>query len=36
MSPRTKEQFEEIRQNRKRQIMETALEVFASDGYHKA
>ena len=36
MSPRTEAQFEEIRQNRRQQIMEVALEVFASDGYHKA
>ena len=36
MSPRTKAQFEEIRQNRKHQIMDVALEVFATDGYHSA
>lgn len=36
MSPRTEEQFEEIRSTRKLQIMEAALEVFASEGYHKA
>lgn len=32
--PRTEEQFEEIRQNRKAEIMETALELFAEQGYH--
>jgi AcrR family transcriptional regulator len=31
--PRTKEQYEQIRKNRKRQIMSTALEMFASEGY---
>lgn len=34
--PRTKEQFEEIRQNRRDQILESALEIFASEGYHSA
>ena len=34
MAPRTEEQFEEIRMNRKTLIMETALELFASAGYH--
>lgn len=33
MSPRTPEQFEEMRESRRRQIMEAALELFASDGY---
>lgn len=33
MSPRTKEQFEEIRENRREQIMQVALELFASEGY---
>ena len=33
MSPRTAEQFEEIRESRRRQIMDTALELFASEGY---
>jgi len=33
MSPRTPEQFEEIRENRRRQIMDAALELFASEGY---
>ncbi|MBN1132066.1 MAG: TetR/AcrR family transcriptional regulator [Bacteroidales bacterium] len=33
MSPRTPEQFEEIRESRREQIMETALKVFASEGY---
>lgn len=34
MSPRTPEQFEEIREEKKRLIMQTALELFANDGYH--
>lgn len=33
MSPRTPKQFEEIRESRKLQIMQVALEVFASEGY---
>ena len=33
MSPRTKEQFEEIRESRKEHIMQAALEMFASEGY---
>jgi AcrR family transcriptional regulator len=33
MSPRTQEQFEEIRETRRRQIMDTALELFASEGF---
>ena len=33
MSPRTPEQFEEIRESRKQQIMDTALELFAKQGY---
>jgi AcrR family transcriptional regulator len=33
MSPRTEQQFEEIRENRKLQIMQTALELFAREGY---
>jgi len=36
MSPRTKEQFRGIREERKKQIQEAALEVFAKNGYHKA
>jgi AcrR family transcriptional regulator len=36
MSPRTEAQYEEIRKSRKKQIMESALEVFASEGYHRA
>ncbi len=36
MSPRTKEQFENIREERTQQIMEAALEVFALNGFHKA
>jgi AcrR family transcriptional regulator len=33
MSPRTPEQFEEMRESRRKQIMDTALELFASEGY---
>ncbi len=33
MSPRTPQQFEEIRESRKQQIMATALELFAKQGY---
>lgn len=32
--PRTIKQFEEIRENRKALIMETALELFANEGYY--
>ncbi|MFK7948018.1 MAG: TetR/AcrR family transcriptional regulator [Saprospiraceae bacterium] len=32
--PRTEEQFEEIRQKRRLEIIETALELFAQQGYH--
>ena len=32
--PRTTEQFDEIRDNRRQLIMETALELFAYNGYH--
>lgn len=32
--PRKEEQFEEIRQKRKAEIMETALALFAEQGYH--
>jgi len=34
MSPRTERQFEEIREGRKQQIMQAALELFAREGYH--
>jgi AcrR family transcriptional regulator len=34
MSPRTREQNEEIRQARRQQIMETARRVFAEQGFH--
>jgi len=34
MSPRTPEQFEEIRESRRKQIMNAALELFASEGYN--
>ncbi|MCK5693371.1 MAG: helix-turn-helix transcriptional regulator, partial [Bacteroidales bacterium] len=33
MSPRTPKQFEEIRESRRQQIMDAALELFASEGY---
>ncbi len=33
MSPRTSHQFKEIRESRKSQIMDTALELFAREGY---
>lgn len=36
MSPRTKEQYRDIREERKQQIMEAALEVFAENGYHNS
>jgi len=34
MSPRTPQQFEEIREEKKNLIMDTALEHFAREGYH--
>jgi AcrR family transcriptional regulator len=34
MSPRTPEQFEEIREEKKHLIMQAALELFANEGYH--
>lgn len=34
MSPRTEEQFEEIRGSRKKEIMQTALALFANQGFH--
>ncbi len=34
MSPRTPEQFEHIRHDKKALIMSTALELFANNGYH--
>jgi AcrR family transcriptional regulator len=36
MSPRTPEQFEEIRDSRRLQIMEAALKLFATEGYGHA
>lgn len=36
MCPRTKEQFQGIREERRKQILDAALEVFAHNGYHKA
>ena len=35
MSPRTPEQFEEIRETRKTLILDTALELFANEGFYK-
>ncbi|MBN2481995.1 MAG: TetR/AcrR family transcriptional regulator [Bacteroidales bacterium] len=35
MAPRTESEFEKLRLERKSQIMETALELFARDGYHQ-
>jgi len=34
MSPRTKQQFEEIRENKKKLILDTSLELFANEGYY--
>jgi len=34
MAPRTKKQFENIREEKKKLIMTVALELFGSDGYH--
>lgn len=34
MSPRTSEQFEEIREEKKLLIMQAALELFANEGFH--
>lgn len=34
MSPRTPEKFEEIREEKKRLIMEVGLELFANEGFH--
>ena len=34
MSPRTKEQFEEIREIKKKLILDTSLELFANEGYY--
>ena len=34
MSPRTKQQFEDIREEKKRLILDTALKHFANKGYH--
>jgi AcrR family transcriptional regulator len=35
MSPRTEQQFEQIRETRKKEIMDTALELFANEGFDK-
>lgn len=35
MSPRTPQQFEEIRESRRKLIMDTALELFATEGFSK-
>ena len=34
MSPRTEQQYVEIRESKKKLIMDTALELFASEGFH--
>ncbi len=34
MSPRTKQQFQDIRETRKEKILKVALELFAKNGYH--
>jgi AcrR family transcriptional regulator len=34
MSPRTKKQFEEIREGKRREILDAAVECFATTGYH--
>ncbi len=36
MSPRTEEQFDKIREEKKTLILDAALELFATDGYHHA
>lgn len=36
MSPRTKKQFQDIREERKQQILDAALVVFSKNGYYKA
>ena len=36
MSPRTKQQFEDLRTDRRRAILNAALTVFANHGYHSA
>lgn len=35
MSPRTEVQFEEIRESRRKQIMDAALELFSEHGFHQ-
>ena len=35
MSPKSKKQFDEIRQKSRAKIMEVALELFAQNGYHQ-
>jgi AcrR family transcriptional regulator len=34
MCPRTKQKFEEIRENKRRKILDSAVECFATSGYH--
>ncbi|MDH5379831.1 MAG: TetR/AcrR family transcriptional regulator [Cyclobacteriaceae bacterium] len=36
MSPRTEQQFQEIRENKREQILEAALKCFSTNGYYKA
>jgi AcrR family transcriptional regulator len=35
MAPRTQQQFEEMRESRRKQIMDSALELFATEGFSK-
>jgi len=34
MTPRTEQQYEEIRKSKKKLILDTALELFATEGYY--
>ena len=34
MCPRTSEQFEDIRESKRRRIMDAAIDCFATTGYH--
>ncbi|MGA2822701.1 MAG: TetR/AcrR family transcriptional regulator [Bacteroidales bacterium] len=35
MCPRTRQKFEEIRENKRRKILDSAVECFATSGYHE-
>jgi AcrR family transcriptional regulator len=35
MAPRTQKQFEEMRESRRKQIMDSALELYATEGFSK-